>query len=204
MNLLKKVLFSSFGALVILSSCKKNEVEDLKDYSYFKKNISSDKNIKGMFNTLNEGINAIELFSNNRFTKTVEFKTLVAREFSKEKVNNRAKTAANYFGKFIEENPEFNRLTQSQKIELLKTANKGTETFEENFFALKTFGDGCMDGFNHMANVCSSGRDDDRFMAVLDPDPFMWLVNFAVAEMAYGACLNDAADAMDICGRGTN
>lgn len=189
---------------MILSSCKKNEVEEVKDFSYFKNNISSDKNIKGMFNALDEGINAVELFSKNKFTRTVDFKTLVAIEFSKEKVNDRAKTASNYFGKFIEENPQFNQLSQFQKIELLKIANKRSETFEENFFAIKAFGDGCMDGFNHMANVCSSGRDDDRFMAVLDPDPFIWLVNFAVAEMAYGACLNDAADAMDICGRGVN
>jgi hypothetical protein len=86
---------------------------------------------------------------------------------------------------------------------LLKLTFNSAKSFEVSIFAVKTFGDGCMDGFNHMANVCSDDRDMDRFLAPLDPDPFMWFVNFAVAEMAYENCLNDASDAMDICGRGT-
>lgn len=55
-----------------------------------------------------------------------------------------------------------------------------------------------MAGFNHAANACASGLAFDLALSLLD-DPMHWAPNLMQAEISYRGCLNDGADAMNVC-----
>jgi hypothetical protein len=186
----------------MFSSCKKNETNDLKDFSYYQKNFSNDKNIISMIQALSQGKNSIELVSKNSFFTAIDVRNTIKREFSKQKIDERVKIAMDYFQKFKADNPEFIKLDSDKKYELFKLALNGFEEFEQSSFSIKTLGGDCMGGFNHMANSCAKNYQNGIAIAFVDPDPIMWGVNLAANEISYLGCLNDAADAMDVCGSG--
>ncbi len=202
MNLSKISFVCSIALLIIISSCKKNESKDLRDFTYYQKNFSNDKNIISMIQTLSQGKNSIELVSKNSFFTAIDVRNTIKREFSKQKIDERVKIAMEYFQKFKEDNPEFIKLDADKKYELFKLALNGSEKLEQSSFSIKTLGGDCMGGFNHMANACARGYRNGIAIAFVDPDPIMWGVNLAANEMSYLGCLGDAADAMDVCGSG--
>lgn len=199
---LKHFLFSLLGVIIIVSSCKKNASEDLKDFSFYKENLSSNQDLIKMYKVLNQGVNIAELSSSTKFFNTKEFKVILANEFSNEKIKERVNNGIVLFKKFKQANPEFFKLTRDQKYELLEQAFQGFKKFDNTSFSIKVFSADCMGGFNHMANVCSKNHDLAILLAFCDVDPIIWGYNLAVAEGGYVGCLNDAADAMYVCGSG--
>lgn len=203
MNLFKTLSIALIGIAMIFTSCRKTETTKIKDYSYFQKSFASDQNIINMLKTLNQGKHSIDLVSKSDFFRTIDIRTTIANEFSKQKIDERVKIAMTYFEKFKLNNPEFLELDSNQKYELFKSALVSMEGFEQSSFSIKVLSSGdCMGGFNHMANVCSNNYIGGVAFSFADADPFMWAANLAFNEMAYVDCLNSAADAMDVCGSG--
>ena len=198
MKQLKTILSFSFALIFLLSSCKKEDNQELKDFNYFKNIMSVDKNLLKINSTFNE-LTDLSSISNGITIQSNDFSTVLLNHYSDEKIEKRAKEIVSYYKKFIQENPDFNRLSKSEKIELLIISIKGLKNFDQSTFSIKSDVSGdCMAGFDFAANSCADGLAYDVAFAVMD-DPAHWIPNLLQAEIGYRGCLNDAADAMLVC-----
>lgn len=136
------------------------------------------------------------------YTQSTNIKLFLANEFSKERIENRAKEMNGYFLKFIEENPEFNSFSKEQKTNLLLKVFYVKKSFEISNLSLRAESGDCMAFFNHMANVCFDNYVMDCIGSFMTSNPAEWPLNLLEAEYGYRSCLGDAADGMDVCHTG--
>lgn len=236
-------------ASAILYGCKKNDLDSsnldssIKDYSYFKRTMSTDADIlqfdslvernafilRGkIYVTRRNGTHTVELArkkNRSRLSSAInsiksesDFKNvlgLMGYEQESENLLEMAKMSAQKFASFVKRNPEFKKLTKSQRIELITNELISYRKRDQNIFRKVQEGatDQCSLEWSYVLQeaLCrlyeNYAMAEDAFAGCDDQDGwsciFHYFVQLSIYNEYYANAVSQGEDAFVLCYFGT-
>ena len=190
---------------MLFISCKKDDSPQLKDYDYYKANLSKDMSFNQLISGLNSNVSNLSSSINN-IELNNNLKGVNKYYFTKSEIDKRVKVIIKNFDSFKSSNKDFFNLTKNQQIILFRSAMKEIETTKLSSYLslIKTSVDdfGCYHSFNHSYNICGNNRNMGVIQSFMNVDPIAIIMSATLNELNWNDCLDDAADAFQVCSNG--